>query len=340
MEVGEYKEKVKILEELRMKLNKCALTIITDYRNGELDWSESRCKGFENRVYRIPRKEFYNLNLNLDVAGCYIMITESKKSGVEFKIYIGSSDNIRQRVSTNHKHEKWWDELMVFINIGSDLQGSEALYLEKKLYEWFDDRRKKYEFMNMATPKKSSISDINKMSLDNSFEIFKFITRSTGFRFFIPNIEKYIPKQKVIIEESNVIPKTVTDTPLVKSNNISIKLEDIEFICTRSSPRTAEGRGKRLSTGEFELFKGSVIVTTPNPSYYKSGGIKHREKLINEGIIIENEKKRLVLTRNYILSSPTRAANLVIGSSAGYEKWKDIRGKSLKKYMDEIKLNK
>ena len=63
-----------------------------------------------------------------------------------------------------------------------------------------------------------------------------------------------------------------------------------------------------------------------------SNFIKLREKLINEGVLV-NKGELLEFSDDYIFSSPSTAAVMVMGRNAnGLTEWKTSDGKTLKEY--------
>ncbi len=79
----------------------------------------------------------------------------------------------------------------------------------------------------------------------------------------------------------------------------------------------------------FAVLKGSIVSNSVTNSC-KEATIKKRTMLINSGII-DNDFK---FTKDYVFTSPSLAANIVMGRSAnGLKEWKNKDGKNLKDFQ-------
>lgn len=94
--------------------------------------------------------------------------------------------------------------------------------------------------------------------------------------------------------------------------------------------RGADAQGEPSSDG-FVVFKGSKAAgTTSNSITQNVSNI--RNQLISEGVIIRMGES-LVFPEDYIFSSPSAAASIVLGRNAnGLTEWKMIDGKTLKEF--------
>ena len=101
------------------------------------------------------------------------------------------------------------------------------------------------------------------------------------------------------------------------------------------SARGANARGIPTSSG-FVVLKDSEIATSIVNSLTDSFR-KLRNKIIEDGIVIEKNNK-LILTKDFEFSSPSTAAVMVMGRNAnGLTEWKLLDGKTLKEYESEVK---
>ena len=100
--------------------------------------------------------------------------------------------------------------------------------------------------------------------------------------------------------------------------------------------RGADGLGEPTSDG-FVVFKGSKAAFTVVNSM-TSNFIKLRDKLIEDQILV-NKGEYFEFTEDYIFSSPSTAAVIVMGRNAnGLTEWKLKRGKTLKEFESTEKL--
>ena len=78
------------------------------------------------------------------------------------------------------------------------------------------------------------------------------------------------------------------------------------------------------------VFRNSEIAIDTVKSYRDKGLNKLRDELIESEIIVKFENK-LVFKADYLFSSPSAAAMVIMGRSAnGLQEWKDSSGKELR----------
>jgi hypothetical protein len=105
------------------------------------------------------------------------------------------------------------------------------------------------------------------------------------------------------------------------------KEEDLFYI---TATRGANGIGKTTSEG-FVVFENSQVADPVTNSYPKTMQ-KLRDTLIKEGVIV-NKKDKLILKRDYLFSSSSTAAMIIMGRSAnGLTEWKMKSGKTLQDF--------
>jgi len=94
--------------------------------------------------------------------------------------------------------------------------------------------------------------------------------------------------------------------------------------------RGADAQGIFTSEG-FVVFKGSKAAATLVPSITQNF-VKFRQKLIDQGSVIQQEEY-LEFPEDYIFSSPSTAAAIVMGRNAnGLTEWKQPNGRTLKDF--------
>ncbi|NMH70736.1 DUF4357 domain-containing protein [Bacillus sp. RO3] len=93
--------------------------------------------------------------------------------------------------------------------------------------------------------------------------------------------------------------------------------------------RGANALGTPVSNG-FKVFKGSLFAGSVSDSY-QQGYVDLRKKLIDQGMFITKDGGELCLVDDYIFSSASTAAALVMGRSAnGLAEWKTASGELLR----------
>jgi hypothetical protein len=103
-----------------------------------------------------------------------------------------------------------------------------------------------------------------------------------------------------------------------------------------NAARGADGQGEPTSDG-FVVFKGSKAAGSTVTSM-TSNFVRSRQKLIDEGVLI-NKGEYLEFPEDYIFSSPSTAASIVLGRNAnGLTEWKQNGGRTLKEFESNDKL--
>lgn len=132
-------------------------------------------------------------------------------------------------------------------------------------------------------------------------------------------LQEFISNAKLLVNTLGYkVFDTIEDTA-IKNNDAQ---QPYFFI---KSARGADAKGLIVSDG-FVVMKGSIIASSTVPSM-SDNLIKLRDSLFKKGIIDVNQK----MTRDYIFTSPSLAAAIVMGRNAnGRTEWKNDNHKSIK----------
>lgn len=268
---------------------KITLYLIDGDANGRIMCELSNWSG---KAYKIPRN-FVNKSEDrddLNNTGVYILFG---KDEVENNIaYIGEAENIKQRLFQHLNQKEFWNEVIVFVSKDNNLNKAHVKYIEGRLYEIAKDTDR-YKLENSAKPTKSSVSEPDQAEMEEFIDNLRLLVNTLGHKIF--------------------------------DSVAKLELNDDEMIFEiNRQNRTA--KGKQTSEG-FVVLKDSVIS---NSLGAVNSTIKElREKLVIEGVIVEEDNQAFV-TKDYVFSSPSLAATIVLGISAnGRKEWK-YNGKSLK----------
>jgi len=118
--------------------------------------------------------------------------------------------------------------------------------------------------------------------------------------------------------------------PVFEPLTASAAKAEVELFYCRGSG--ADGVGEYTSEG-FVVLKGSRGRVENVPSIQGTSWQRFREKLIEDGVF-SLQDGALVMTRDYLFTSPSMAAVALQGRSAnGWFEWKNKSGKTL----DEVK---
>ena len=169
-------------------------------------------------------------------------------------------------------------------------------YLENRLFE-IGATVSRYLFENSSTPTQSSISESDQAEMEEYIDNIKILVNTLGHKVFEGKRELKPPEE--------------------------FELESFFIKATRG----ADAQGEPTSGG-FLVVKGSIIAGSTVASYSDSL-MKLRNSIIDSGII----NKAFEFTEDYIFTSPSYAAAIVMGRNAnGLTEWKRKDGKTLKEY--------
>jgi hypothetical protein len=224
------------------------------------------------------------------------------------KAYIGEAENVYSRLVQHVSEKEFWTEAVVFISKDENLNKAHIKYLESRLHEHAHGAAR-YELQNGNTPTRSSISESDQAEMEEFIEYIKILINTLGFKVFEPLIKEF-----------------------------SSTAQNNEHLYIKAA-RGANGKGRRTTDG-FVVFSGSEIALDTVPSFPKGFNALRDELLQSEIIIKDNDKLRF--SSDYLFSSPSAAAAVIMGRSAnGLIEWKDASGKELKSIEEQeiIKVN-
>ena len=277
------------------------LFLIDGEPNGRMTCELSNWTG---KAYRIPRilvKESSDRD-ELKNPGVYLLFGRNEE-GKQI-VYIGEAEIIFDRLKQHLSQKDFWNEVIAFISKDENLNKAHIKYLENRLFEKAQ-KINRYILENNSTPTRSSISESDRAEMEEFIENIKLLTNTLGHKVF-----EEIRETKNINQEKQ---KTFRIT----------------------AARGANAKGIPTSSG-FVVFKDSEIATSTVNSLTESFR-KLRDKIIDEKIVIEKNKK-LIFSKDFEFSSPSTAAVMVMGRNAnGLTEWKLADGKTLKEFETEEK---
>ncbi|HMW07138.1 MAG TPA: GIY-YIG nuclease family protein [Leptospiraceae bacterium] len=262
--------------------------------NGRLTCELSNWTG---KAYKIPRNKIIASSDRSELlkAGVYMLFGKSEDDSYEGEAYIGESENIFERLKQHLKEKEFWYDSMAIISKDENLNKAHIKYLENKIFS-IAENTKRFKIHNENIPAKPSISESESAEMDEFLSNIKILVNTLGYKIFDETAS--VSKEK--------------------------KKSEIFYI---SATRGAKASGKSVSDG-FLVFKNSEIAFSLTNSYPESMK-RLRDKLMNENIIKKTNEKFL-LSKDYIFSSPSTAATIVMGRSAnGKTEWKLENGKTL-----------
>lgn len=276
------------------------LFLIDGDTNGRLTCELSNWTG---KAYKIPRNsvKICSDRPELQTTGVYMLLNKNADLYEKGQLYVGEAEDIFKRLIQHVKEKDFWNEAIVFISKDENLNKAHIKYLENRLHEIaFNANR--FELINTQKPTQSSISESDKAEMEEFLSNILTLISTLGYNAF---------------EQIRQVDK----------KEISEKEEDLFYI---SAIRGASGIGKTTSEG-FVVFENSQVADPVTNSYPKTMQ-KLRETLISEGVIVK-EKDKMIIKKDYLFSSSSTAAMIIMGRSAnGLTEWKMKSGKTLQDY--------
>lgn len=276
------------------------LFLIDGDTNGRLTCELSNWTG---KAYKIPRNsiKICSDRPELQTTGVYMLLNKSADLSEKGQLYIGEAEDIFKRLTQHVKEKDFWNEAIVFISKDENLNKAHIKYLENRLHE-IAITANRYELINSQKPTQSSISESDKAEMEEFLSNILTLISTLGYNAF-EQIRQVDTKEQID------------------------KAEDLFYI---SAVRGANGIGKTTSEG-FVVFENSQVADPITNSYPKTMQ-KLRETLISEGVIVK-EQDKMILKRDYLFSSSSSAAMIIMGRSAnGLTEWKMKSGKTLQDY--------
>lgn len=251
------------------------------------------------KAYRIPRGKVKDCadRDELKSTAVYLLFGKAESSTAKPKVYIGEAENVYSRLVQHVSEKEFWNESVVFISKDENLNKAHIKYLESRLFE-IATLAFRYDIQNGNTPTRSQISEADQAEMEEFIEYVKMLINTMGFKVF---------------------------EPLMKERTEATTYSESLFI---KAARVANGQGTRVSDG-FVVFKGSEIANETVPSFPKGFNTLREELIDNE--IIKDIDNMLIFQSDYLFSSPSAAAAVVMGRSAnGLVEWKNKNGIDLK----------
>lgn len=241
----------------------------------------------------IPRSDLPQgkLRKELDLPGIYFLFGEDE-DGAKPIVYIGQTEDARKRLDSHNKTKTFWKTAIFCVSKTQNFTQAHIRYLE-----WYCMQRAKevarYTLDNGQVPDNATyVPEPMEAELLDVFETISTLVSTLGYPVF---------------------------EPVAKQSSASIT-----FYCRGGG---SDGKGELVEDG-FVVHEGSKarmeVVTSAMSSV-----TPQREKLLAAGVI-EERNGEYVFTQDYLFTSPSTAAAVVLGRTAnGWVEWKDKTGATL-----------
>lgn len=269
--------------------------------NGRMSCELSNWTG---KAYKIPRIKIKECSDRDDLVSTGVYLLFGKDEQGKDQVYIGEAESILKRLNQHLATKDFWNETIVFISKDENLNKAHIKYLENRLHD-ITKTANRYKIENSITPTQSSISESDRAEMEEYIENIKMLVNTLG--------------HKVFDDKRDLKPKTKQEQFIIKA------------------ARGADAQGEPTSDG-FVVFKGSKATSTTVNSITQNF-VNLRQKLIEEKVIIQKDDY-FEFPDDYIFSSPSTAASIVLGRNAnGLTEWKQKNGKTLKEFESIEKSN-
>ncbi len=277
------------------------LFLIDGEPNGRMTCELSNWTG---KAYKIPRIKIKDCSDRPDLNNPGVYLLFGKDETGKDLVYIGEAETVFKRLTQHLTQKDFWNEAIVFISKDENLNKAHIKFLENRLYEMAKTVNR-YQVANNMIPTQSSIAESDRAEMEEFLNNIKILANTLGHKVFEEKREIKTPQQQA------------RETFYIKA------------------ARGADAMGEATSDG-FLVFKGSKVANSTVPSMTENF-VKLRNKLLKNGAIIENNEK-LEFPDDYLFSSPSAAASIVLGRNAnGLTEWKLKDGMTLKDFEIEKK---
>lgn len=232
----------------------------------------------------------------LSQTGVYLLLGP-REDGEGDMLYIGEGDPVRPRLESHYAQKDFWNRAVCFVATPGQLNKAHVQFLEANLIR-LAKAAKRLPLDNANQPAEPSLSEAD----------------CADMQVFLENMLGMLPVLGIhAFEQTATLSTTVADTVL-----------------------TCKGKGVTASgyeaTQGFVIKAGSQAVgeSVPSMQQHVRGMYDLREELIGNGVL-EREGDHYRFAQDYVFSSPSTAAAVVLGRSAnGRIEWKDAGGRTLK----------
>ena len=249
----------------------------------------------------IPRSHFADARHReeLQGSGVYVLVGDAEGEVFSERIYVGESDDLKKRLDSHMRSKDFWSRVVVFAAKDSSLNKAHVKQLEFRLIELaMSAGRAEVENSNVGTS--AALAEADQAMLDGFLEEMLTLYPVMGLGAF--------------------------EVPRTSDAESKVKL-----FC--SGP-DASAEGYETADG-FVVLAGALIRKRAAPSRYPSI-TKRLHAMHEEGLLIDENDQQWRLPADLLFSSPSMAADIVLGRSAnGRTEWKTADGITLKEIQEQ-----
>lgn len=249
----------------------------------------------------IPRGKLVDVKKReaLHGVGLYVLGGDSEDSAKP-RIYLGEAESVYSRLMQHHANKDFWTYAIAVTSNSKHLTKTHVKFLEWLCHQRATEANR-CNLENGNVPTKSHVQESVEADLYDNFEDIDLLVSTIGPKLFqkLDNISQ-------------------ASAPAISNTNQLI------FAVTG---RGGSAKGWYTDEG-FVVCNGAVCAKEMTPSF-SVNPYKIRQQLIHDGLLVEHNNN-LCLTEDFLFSSPSVAASIVVGNSSnGWTMWKLPDGKTL-----------
>ncbi len=247
--------------------------------------------GWVGKCFIVPRQNLKDLKERSEISqpGLYLLFGVNEENGEEL-VYIGESESFYNRITNHDSNKDFWNVAVVFTG---GLNRADVKYLEYRATTLANDA-KRMKVENKVQPQENTLSEFQKVTVDQYFENIRFILSTFQYEVFETLEESYIDNTLYHLEADGVV-----------------------------------ARAKALENGAMLVLAGATARIRETESF--GGWSKSaRERFLADGKLKIKDDQSYELTEDVIFKRPSAAAATLTGRPInGWTSWKDGKGNTL-----------
>lgn len=260
------------------------------------------------------------------------------------KIYIGQTRNGIERISEHTRGKQFWDEAILFLADPIHFNLNIISGLERHAIE-MAMKNSPYQVENKSVPQYETVSGFEQMQVVTMYEEISFIMTFLGIKngkgkqvvnpdFQPTSISCAKNENTIAVSDIAINPNEET-----KPNSLLETFDDDKFDKTSPVFHTKKRGIKgllRVVDGKYVVLSGSIIDYDCPIHISNTKGRRRREEAMDRGVIVRNDAGKYTLKANCSFSSPSAAAEFVLGGSQnGKTEWVDESGCPLANWLEQ-----
>lgn len=248
----------------------------------------------------IPRNHFAEGRLRDELSGpgVYVLVGAAEGESFDQRIYIGESDSLKSRLEGHQKTLDFWNRALVFAAKDGNLNKAHVRFIESHLITLAREAGR-VEVANNTGGSAVALSEAEEAMVSG---------------FMLEMLTLYPVMGLAAFHQGR--PETRKDRVVLSCSGPDASAQGYE---------TADG---------FVVMEGALLRRRATESRYPTV-TKRVEAMLTEGILEAVSDDQFRLTSDYLFSSPSLAADVVLGRSAnGRTEWKTADGQTLKELQE------